>query len=170
MRRCGILSTLILLVTAIVVEVPLIFNTFWFSAQYYMSGRTELTFLGFNSYSSDPILPYAFQQAKLVQDRIYRENGKWIQPLPNTGRLEVMSVAFDKDTDLDGLATRVESNDLSDNPGWAQTVFGDADNLWLLGGARQNIKGGWVRDVVKVEGEKFIPQAALPHAQQRPIA
>ena len=170
MRRRGILVTLILLLTAIIVEVPLILLTFVFSVQYYRSGRTELSFLGFNSYSSDPILPYAFNGAKLVQDRIYRANGRSIQPSFKTGRLEVSSVAFDQDADLDDSGTTVESNELNYDPGWSQTVFGDADNLWLLGGARQNIDGGWVRDIVKVEGDKFIPQAAMPHAQQSPMA
>lgn len=167
MHRRGFLSALFLIATAITVAVPLFLVVAAYSVQVYRSGSLgQLRFLGFNAYWYPP---ETLNGAKLVQDRLYRAIGRSSDQTVNDGRLVMSSVELDKNTEWDGDGTRIQSNELGYHPGWSHTVLGDAHNLWILSGAR-NTKNGWFRDVMKVEGDKFISQAPMPLALQRPIA
>lgn len=167
MYRRGVFPTLIMVLTAVVVEIPLILVVGLFSFQYYQSGSTQLKFLGFNS---PPFQPFVLNNAKLFQDRIVRANGRPTQGSSKSGRLELYSDLLDKNTEWDGRGSKFESRELSDDPGWDQAVISDSNALWLIGRLHQDTKSMWFNDVIKVEGSEFIPQQPMPHAQQRPMA
>lgn len=162
----GVLSRLILLLTGVGIELPLLIVVVGVFLSFQRFGYTGLMFLGFNS---KIVIPGAFQDAKLIKNRLYRASSHLIQGSAERGFLEVSWVSLDKSTNFDDPGNSFTSDELSYNTGYSQSVVGDAHHLWLLGKSRPDSAGMWHQDVVRVDGEEFILEPAMPIAAQRPM-
>ncbi|WP_373653049.1 RDD family protein [Schlesneria sp. DSM 10557] len=165
MRR-GALSRFILLLVGVGIELPLLMVVVGVFLSFQRFGYTGLMFLGFNS---KIVIPGAFQDAKLIKNRLYRASSRLTQGSAERGYLEVSWVPLDKSRKFDDPGASFTSDELSYDTGYSQTVVGDDHHLWLLGKSRPDSAGMWHQDIVRVEGEEFIPESAMPKAEQRPM-